>query len=143
MVINAGGLVLTNNHVIDGSTKITATVASTGKTYPATVVGYDKTGDVALIQLRNASRLTTVPIGNSSAVRAGNMVVAMGNAEGQGTLRDLGEPVGAAHYQQPAPGRRAAAVTADAPGVWRPAWTRCRPSAAARPGRCSVTCCWR
>jgi hypothetical protein len=31
-------------HVISGSTKITATVGSTGKTYPATVVGYDKTG---------------------------------------------------------------------------------------------------
>jgi S1-C subfamily serine protease len=31
-------------HVINGSTKITATVGSTGKTYPATVVGYDKTG---------------------------------------------------------------------------------------------------
>jgi hypothetical protein len=45
MVINADGLVLTNNHVIDDSTKITGTVASTGKAYP--VVGYDKTGDVA------------------------------------------------------------------------------------------------
>src|SRR5208282_5214814 len=86
MVINADGLVLTNNHVIDGSTKITATVVSTGKTYPATVVGYSKSGDVALIQLQNASGLTTVPIGNSSAVRAGNTVVAMGNAEGQGTI---------------------------------------------------------
>jgi S1-C subfamily serine protease len=86
MVINAGGLVLTNNHVIDGSTKISATVESTGKTYPATVVGYDKTGDIALIQLQQASGLTTVPIGNSSSVRAGNAVVAMGNAEGQGTI---------------------------------------------------------
>ena len=86
MVINARGLVLTNNHVIDGSTKITATVVSTGKTYPATVVGYDKTGDVALIQLQHVSGLATVPIGNSSTVRAGNTVVAMGNADGQGTI---------------------------------------------------------
>ncbi len=61
-------------------------MVSTGKTYPATVVGYSKSGDVALIQLQNASGLTTVPIGNSSAVRAGNTVVAMGNAEGQGTI---------------------------------------------------------
>src|ERR1700727_1096859 len=81
MVINADGLVLTNNHVIDGSTKITATVVSTGKTYRAQVVGYDRTGDVALIQLQNASGLTTVPIGNSSSVKAGNAVVALGNAE--------------------------------------------------------------
>ncbi|HUK71630.1 MAG TPA: trypsin-like peptidase domain-containing protein, partial [Streptosporangiaceae bacterium] len=41
MVINADGLVLTNNHVIEDSTKISATVTSTGKTYPARVVGYD------------------------------------------------------------------------------------------------------
>jgi S1-C subfamily serine protease len=86
MVINADGLVLTNNHVIDGSTKISATVVSTGKTYPATVVGYDETGDVALIQLQNASGLTTVPIGNSSAVKAGEAVVAMGNAQGQDAI---------------------------------------------------------
>jgi len=86
MVINADGLVLTNNHVIEGSTKITATVISTGKTYQARVVGYDDTGDVALIQLQNASGLTTVPIGNSSSVKAGNAVVALGNAEGQGKV---------------------------------------------------------
>ena len=86
MVINANGLVLTNNHVIEGSTKITATAASTGKTYTATVVGYDKTGDVALIQLQNASGLTTVPIGNSSSVTAGQAVVALGNAGGQGAI---------------------------------------------------------
>jgi S1-C subfamily serine protease len=86
MVINADGLVLTNNHVIEGATKITATVASTGKTYTAIVVGYDKTGDVALIQLQNASGLTTVPIGNSSSVTAGQAVVALGNAGGQGAI---------------------------------------------------------
>jgi hypothetical protein len=50
MVINADRLVLTNNHVIDDSTKITGTVASTGKAYP--VVGYDKTEDVALSSCR-------------------------------------------------------------------------------------------
>ena len=86
MVINAGGLVLTNNHVIENSTKITATVASAGKTYRATVVGYDKTGDIALLQLQKASGLTPVPIGNSSSVRIGKTVVAMGNAEGRGTI---------------------------------------------------------
>ena len=86
MVINADGLVLTNNHVIDGSTTITATVISTGKTYPARVVGYDRTGDVALIQLQNVSGLTTVPIGNSSSVKTGAAVVALGNAEGRGAI---------------------------------------------------------
>jgi S1-C subfamily serine protease len=86
MVLNADGLVLTNNHVIEDSTKISATVVATGQTYQATVVGYDQTGDVALIQLHNASGLTTVPIGSSASVRVGNTVVALGNAEGQGSI---------------------------------------------------------
>ncbi len=86
MVINTDGLVLTNNHVIEDSTKITATVISTGKTYQARVIGYDQTGDVALIQLQNASGLTTVPIGNSSSAKSGEAVVAMGNAEGEGKI---------------------------------------------------------
>jgi S1-C subfamily serine protease len=86
MVINPAGLVLTNNHVIGDATKITATVAATGKTYPATVIGYDKTADIALIQLQGAAGLHTVPIGNSGAVKDGDPVVALGNAEGQGTI---------------------------------------------------------
>ncbi len=86
MVINADGLVLTNNHVIAGSTKITAKVTATGKTYPATVVGYDKTGDVALLRLQGASGLKTVPLGNSTTARTGDAVVALGNAQGQGSV---------------------------------------------------------
>jgi S1-C subfamily serine protease len=86
MVINPSGLVLTNNHVIEDSTKITATVAATGKTYPATVIGYDKTADIALIRLQGAAGLRTVPVGNSAAVKDGEQVVALGNAEGQGTV---------------------------------------------------------
>jgi S1-C subfamily serine protease len=85
MVISPGGLVLTNNHVIEGSTKITVTVAS-GKNYRAKVVGYDKTGDVAVIQMQGASGLRTVPLGNSASVRTGDPVVALGNAEGQESI---------------------------------------------------------
>ncbi len=86
MVINADGLVLTNNHVIENATKITATVASTGKTYQAKVVGYDVTGDIALIQLQNPSGLHPVPVGDASKVKAGAAVVALGNAEGQNQI---------------------------------------------------------
>jgi S1-C subfamily serine protease len=93
MVINADGLVLTNNHVIEGSTKITAKVVSTGRTYPATVVGYDKTGDVALIRLAGASGLTTVPVGNSATVTTGEAVSALGNAEGVGSIIPAGGTV--------------------------------------------------
>jgi S1-C subfamily serine protease len=93
MVINPDGLVLTNNHVIEDSTKITATVVATGKTYPATVVGYDKTADIALIRLQGAAGLRTVPVGNSAAVKDGDPVVALGNAEGQGTIIPAGGQV--------------------------------------------------
>jgi S1-C subfamily serine protease len=86
MVINPDGLVLTNNHVIEDSTKLSATVVATGKTYPARVLGYDVTGDVALIKLEGASGLRVVQPGNSADVKVGDPVLAMGNAEGQGTI---------------------------------------------------------
>ena len=85
MVINADGLVLTNNHVIENATKITATVSS-GKTYQAKVVGYDVTGDIALIQLQNPSGLHPVPIGDASKAKVGATVVALGNAEGRSQI---------------------------------------------------------
>src|SRR5215472_1182145 len=85
MVISSDGLVLTNNHVIEDSTSISARTA-TGQTYTAKVVGYDQTGDVALIKLQGASGLRTVPIGDSSAIKTGDSVVAMGNAEGQNAI---------------------------------------------------------
>jgi S1-C subfamily serine protease len=86
MVINADGLVLTNNHVIENATSITATVAATGKNYQAKVVGYDVTGDIALIQLQNASGLHPVPIGDSAKVKTGAAVMALGNAEGRSQI---------------------------------------------------------
>jgi S1-C subfamily serine protease len=86
MVINADGLVLTNNHVIEKATKITATVAATGNKYLAKVVGYDVTGDIALIQLQNPSGLHPVPVGDSSKLKTGANVVALGNAEGRSEI---------------------------------------------------------
>jgi S1-C subfamily serine protease len=85
MVINPDGLVLTNNHVIEDSTSITARTAN-GHLYHAKVVGYDVTGDIALIQLQGASGLRTVPIGQSSSLKTGDSVVGMGNAEGQNAI---------------------------------------------------------
>ena len=84
MVLNPNGLVLTNNHVINGATSIKATLVTTGKTYTARVLGYDATDDVALLQLQNASGLKTVSVGNSAQVSLGTPVLAVGNAGGQG-----------------------------------------------------------
>jgi len=87
MVINAAeGLVLTNNHVIESSTKVTATVPATGKTFSAKVLGYDVTGDIALIQLQNFSGLHAVPLGDSGKVKTGDPVTALGNAEGRNMI---------------------------------------------------------
>ncbi len=88
MIISSSGLVLTNNHVIDGATVVQAALVAPGDnstaTYSAQVVGYDATDDVALLQLRNASGLPTENFGNSSQVSLGTPVVALGNAEGRG-----------------------------------------------------------
>src|ERR1700678_2755412 len=93
MVISSSGLVLTNNHVIENATSITPTVLATGKTYQVKVLGYYTTSDVAAIQLQNASGLQTVPLGNSGAVKSGNSVLAMGNAEGQSEIVPAGGQV--------------------------------------------------
>ena len=86
MIISPSGLVLTNNHVINGTTGLTAIVASTGQRYTATWLGYDKGSDVAVIKLDGASGLRTVPIGDSSNVKIGDDVVGMGNANGTGRI---------------------------------------------------------
>jgi S1-C subfamily serine protease len=82
MVINSDGLVLTNNHVIENATSISGTVVATGKTYRARVLGYDQTGDIAAIQLAGASGLPAIPVGNSSTLKVGQQVIALGNAGG-------------------------------------------------------------
>jgi S1-C subfamily serine protease len=84
MVLTSSGVVLTNNHVINGATSIRVTDIGNGKTYSATVVGYDRTGDIAVLQLQGASGLKTVPLGDSSTVTTGARVTALGNAGGVG-----------------------------------------------------------
>jgi S1-C subfamily serine protease len=87
MVLTSAGEILTNNHVVNGATSIVATIASTGKSYRADVVGTDPSDDVAVLQLRGASGLQTANIGDSSGVAVGDDIVGVGNAGGTGTLR--------------------------------------------------------
>jgi S1-C subfamily serine protease len=84
MVLTSTGTVLTNYHVIDGATGIIASSVDDGRTYSAGVVGYDRGADVAVLRLQDASGLETVPLGDSSTVREGDGVVALGNAGGRG-----------------------------------------------------------
>ena len=77
-------MILTNNHVIDGATSISVTDIGNHQTYTASVVGYDRTKDIAVLQLHNASGLQTATLGNSSNVSVGEDVVGIGNAGGTG-----------------------------------------------------------
>jgi S1-C subfamily serine protease len=104
IVLFADGLVLTNHHVVEGATSIQVTDVGNGKSYDATVVGYDSSHDVAVLRLKGASKLDVAPLGSSSSVRVGDDVVAVGNAGGAGgtpsaspgTVRALGQQITAA-----------------------------------------------
>ena len=84
IVLSSNGVILTNNHVIDGATSISVTDVGNNKTYTASVVGYDRTKDIAVLQLHNASGLQTATLGNSSNASVGEDVVGIGNAGGTG-----------------------------------------------------------
>jgi S1-C subfamily serine protease len=85
MVLTSSGEIVTNNHVIAGSTGLTVVVPGTAHRYGATVVGYDVSADVAVLQLKNASNLRTVTAASAKAT-VGQHVRALGNAGGRGTL---------------------------------------------------------
>jgi len=85
MVLTSSGEVLTNNHVINGATTIRVVVPGTGRSYAATVVGYDRTEDVAVLRLKGASNLQTVST-DTSTLTVGQAVTALGNAGGTGAL---------------------------------------------------------
>jgi S1-C subfamily serine protease len=85
MVLTSSGEVLTNNHVVNGATSLTAIVPATGKRYTARVVGYDVAADVAVLQLQNASNLKTITVSSAKA-SIGQTVRALGNAGGSGSL---------------------------------------------------------
>jgi S1-C subfamily serine protease len=84
IVLTSNGIVLTNNHVINGATSISVSDVGNQKTYTASVVGYDRTQDIAVLQLHNASGLQTATLGSSSNVSVGQDVVGVGNAGGTG-----------------------------------------------------------
>jgi S1-C subfamily serine protease len=84
IVLTSNGEVLTNNHVVEGATQIQVTDIGNGQTYQASVVGYDRSHDIAVLQLQGASGLTTATTGNSSQAAVGDQIVGIGNAGGAG-----------------------------------------------------------
>ena len=84
MILSADGLVLTNNHVVEGARAIVVTVTTTGESYRASIVGTDPDEDVAVVQIEGASDLTPIPMGDSESVAVGDRIAAIGNAGGAG-----------------------------------------------------------
>jgi S1-C subfamily serine protease len=84
MVVTSSGEVLTNNHVVDGATRIAVSIPGRSGSYAARVIGVDISADVALLQIQGLSNLPTVTLADSSSLAIGQEVVAIGNALGQG-----------------------------------------------------------
>ncbi len=85
IVLTSDGQVLTNYHVVESSADIRVTLATTGQTYDAEVVGSSESADVALLQLDDASDLPTARI-DDDTLALGDEVTAVGNAGGTGDL---------------------------------------------------------
>jgi serine protease Do len=82
-IVDPDGYIVTNNHVVDGATKITVTLTD-GTTYPATVKGRDPKTDVALLKIDASKPLPYVAFGDSDKAREGDWVIAVGNPYGLG-----------------------------------------------------------
>jgi serine protease Do len=83
-IIDGNGIIVTNNHVVEGASSITVTL-NDGTSYTAatSALATDTLNDLAILKI-NASGLPALKIGDSSALRVGDWVVAIGNALGQG-----------------------------------------------------------
>jgi serine protease Do len=80
-IIDADGSILTNNHVIEGADRIIVKL-SDGRSLRATVIGADPDTDIALIKVEGQTGLPVAPIGDSSTLRMGEWVCAIGNPLG-------------------------------------------------------------
>jgi len=101
IIISADGYIMTNKHVVSTTTKSIQVVTSDGTTYKdVSFVGSDPNNDVSFIKIKGVTNLTAVTLGDSSAMKVGQKVVAIGNALGEyqntvttGIISALGRPV--------------------------------------------------
>lgn len=77
VILTEDGYIVTNNHVVEGASKITVTL-NDKREYEAVIIGTDEKNDLALLKVE-AKGLKTVPYGNSDDVRIGEWVLAVGN----------------------------------------------------------------
>ena len=81
VIISADGLIVTNNHVIEGAERLQVTL-NDNREFTATVVGADPTTDLALIKIDAPADLHVIPMGDSEQLRVGEWVLAVGNPFG-------------------------------------------------------------
>jgi putative serine protease PepD len=108
VILSADGLILTNNHVIDGASTLQVQF-NDGTTATAKVVGADSTDDLAVIKADGVSGLTPAAIGSSAGLQVGQDVVAVGSPLGlsatvtSGIVSALNRPVATSDAQQQTP----------------------------------------
>jgi Do/DeqQ family serine protease len=83
VIVDASGLVITNNHVIENMTEVKVALADR-REFEAEIVLRDSRTDLAVLRLKNASGLGVLPLGNSDALEVGDIVLAIGNPFGVG-----------------------------------------------------------
>lgn len=83
VLISPEGHLLTNEHVIAGADEIQVKLGN-GKTFKATVIGKDSLSDLAVLKIESEAALPHIPIGDSSSIRVGEWVIAIGNPFGLG-----------------------------------------------------------
>lgn len=84
MVLRRDGVIMTNYHVLRSAQTVRVTVPSTKKTYTANLIGRDASHDIAVLKINATSLAAITP--DDEGVKIGDMVVAVGNADGAGTL---------------------------------------------------------
>lgn len=102
-IINKGGYIVTNNHVVQKAKDITV-ILYNKKQYPAKVIGNDPKIDIALIKIEAEDNLPVAPLGDSDKLREGESVIAIGNPFGlsetvtSGIVSAKGRVIGAGPY---------------------------------------------
>ena len=81
-VVNEGGYVLTNAHVVENATDIRVVFSGSRREYPARIVGRDHLTDTALLRMKGNPAAVPLPLGHSSELEVGEIVLAMGNPLG-------------------------------------------------------------
>lgn len=100
IIVSSDGYVMTNNHVLEGATAVSV-VDSNGELYEEVeIVGRDPLNDIAFLKIESGTEFTAATLGNSSTIRTGQQVVAIGNALGQynntvtsGIISGTGRPI--------------------------------------------------